>query len=320
MPARVKAPPAPKKPAAAKKTKSSSSPGRIEIPQPKKGPRVLLGAHTSISGGVSLSVPRALALGFTAAQIFVKNNKQWFAPELDPAEIAAFKKARDDSGLYVFGHNSYLVNLGSPKPEIYDVSVKSMTAELLRADSLGLPFLVMHPGSHSGEGEEAGLKKIAQGLRTVLKATPKVKTKLALENTAGQGSSLGHRFEHLGWLLQEMNNPDRFGVCLDTAHLLEAGYDLRTKSGYESICKNFDQTVGTHWLLGFHLNDSKTPLGSRVDRHQHLGEGEVGLDPFLWIVRDERWAKIPKVLETPKGEDMAEDVINLSKLIKTLSG
>jgi deoxyribonuclease-4 len=181
-----------------------------------------------------------------------------------------------------------------------------------------LPFLVMHPGSHGGTGEEAGLEKIVKGLREVLRATPKVKTKLALENTAGQGSSLGHRFEHLGYLLQEMKNPARFGVCLDTAHMLAAGFDLRTRAGYESVCKNFDDIVGNQWLLGFHLNDSKTPLGSRVDRHEHLGEGAIGLDPFLWILRDPRWAAIPKVLETPKGEDMREDIINLSKLIDAI--
>lgn len=296
-----------------------AAPESVRIPESQGGKKVLLGAHTSISGGVAESVPRALALGFTAAQIFVKNNKQWFAPDLAREEIDLFLKRRDEGGLYVFGHNSYLVNPASPKPDIFDTSVKSLTAELLRADSLDLPFLVLHPGSHGGTSEEEGLQRIVKGLNLVLKATPKVKTRLALENTAGQGSSLGAKFEHLAYILENVSKPDRFGVCLDTAHLLEAGHDIRDKKSYEATFKEFERIIGSQWLLGFHLNDSKTPLGSRVDRHEHLGEGHLGMEPFKLLMEDKRWYKIPKSLETPKSEDMHEDVENLKKLLRFIN-
>lgn len=286
----------------------------VVIPQPKSGAKIRLGAHTSISGGVAESIPRAVAVGFTAAQIFVKNNKQWFAPDLDPEEIKLFRERREAADLVVFGHNSYLVNPGSPKDDVFDTSVKSLTAELLRADSLGLPFLVLHPGSHGGTGEEAGLKRVVDGLNLVIKATSKVKTKLALENTAGQGSCLGQKFEHLAYLLNNVGDAERFGVCLDTAHLLEAGYDIRDEKNYKATFAEFERVIGKQWLLGFHLNDSKTPLGSRVDRHENLGDGHVGLETFRFVMQDKRWRDIPKVLETPKSEDMHEDVDNLKKI------
>lgn len=286
----------------------------VVIPQPKGGAKIRLGAHTSISGGVSESIPRAVAMGFTAAQIFVKNNKQWFVPDLDPEEVKLFRERRDAADLVVFGHNSYLVNPGSPKDDVFDTSVKSLIAELLRADALGLPFLVMHPGSHGGTGEEAGLKKVVEGLNLVIKGTPKVKTRLALENTAGQGSCLGQKFEHLAFLLNKVNKPDRFGVCLDTAHLLEAGYDIRDEKTYKATFAEFERVIGAQWLLGFHLNDSKTPLGSRVDRHENIGAGHVGLETFRLVMQDKRWRNIPKILETPKSEDMHEDVENLKKI------
>lgn len=300
---------------AVKKVKTVAAVEPLVIPQPKKGDKIRLGAHTSISGGVSESIPRAVAAGFTAAQIFVKSNKQWFAPDLDPEEIKRFHERREAADLVVFGHNSYLVNPGSPKPEVFDTSVKSQVAELLRADALGLPFLVMHPGSHGGAGEEAGLKRVVEGLNLIIKATPKVKTRLALENTAGQGSCLGQKFEHLAYLLEHVSNPDRFGVCLDTAHLLEAGYDIRDEKGYRATFAEFEKVIGAQWLLGFHLNDSKTALGSRVDRHEHLGAGHVGLKTFELVMQDKRWRNVPKILETPKSEDMHEDVENLKKLL-----
>lgn len=291
----------------------------LVIPTRKGGVKVRLGAHTSISGGVAESIPRAQALGFTAAQIFVKNNKQWFAPDLAPEDVALFRKRREEADLVVFGHNSYLVNPGSPKEDIFDTSVKSLTAELLRADALGLPFLVMHPGSHNGTGEEAGLKRVVEGLNLVIKVTQKVKTRLALENTAGQGSCLGQKFEHLAYLLNHVDKPDRFGVCLDTAHLLEAGYDIRDAKSYAATFEEFERVIGAQWLLGFHLNDSKTPLGSRVDRHENLGAGHVGLTAFELVMKDKRWKEIPMVLETPKSEDMHEDVDNLKKLLPYIS-
>ena len=275
---------------------------------------VLLGAHTSIAGGISLAVGRAQACGFTAAQIFVKNNKQWFAPPLAREEISAFLKAREDSGIVFCAHNSYLVNLASQDAKMFDTSVKAMTAELERAEALELPFIVMHPGSHGGAGEEAGLERIVEGLDKIIAATPKFRCKMALEVTAGQGTALGYRLEHLALLGKSVIDETRLGFCLDTAHLYAAGYNLKTPEGYLDVMKSIEKTIGSKRVLGLHLNDSKVPLGKRVDRHEHLGVGEVGLDCFIHIVQDKRWAKIPKVLETPKGEDMREDVENLTKL------
>jgi deoxyribonuclease-4 len=277
-------------------------------------PGILLGAHTSTSGGVSQSVMRAQALGFTAAQIFVKNNKQWFAPPLAEAEIEQFCSARKASGVYFFAHNSYLVNLASQDAKMFATSVRSMIAEVERAEALDLPFIVMHPGSHGGAGEEAGLRRIAQGLDEIAAATSGFRCLMALEITAGQGTALGYRLEHLSWLMENVSNEKRFGTCLDTAHLHAAGYNLKTRQGYEETVAQADKLFGTCRVLGLHLNDSKVPLGKRVDRHEHLGQGEIGLDCFKWMVQDPRWASTPKVLETPKSEDMHEDVENLAKL------
>ena len=305
--------------AASKKVKakpavSSQKNGDEKIPPLHFPPGVLLGAHTSTSGGVSQSVIRAQACGFTAAQIFVKNNKQWFAPPLADAEIAQFRAARKASGIYFFAHNSYLVNLASQDAQMFATSVKAMTAELERAEALGLPFIVMHPGSHGGAGEEAGLRRIAQGLDEIVNATSGFRCRMALEITAGQGNALGYRLEHLSWLMENVRDEKRFGTCLDTAHLYAAGYNVKSREGYEETMAKVDKLLKTRSVLGLHLNDSKVPLGKRVDRHEHLGEGEIGLDCFKWIVQDARWASTPKVLETPKSEDMHEDVENLTKL------
>jgi deoxyribonuclease-4 len=259
-------------------------------------------------------VGRAQTCGFSAAQIFVKNNKQWFAPPLKETEAAEFRAARKASGIYFFAHNSYLVNLASQDAEMFATSVRAMTVELERAEALGLPFIVMHPGSHGGAGEEAGLRRIAQGLDEIVKNTPGYRCKMALEITAGQGKALGYKLEHLGWLMKNVSNEKRFGTCLDTAHLYAAGYNVKTRDGYEETMAQVDKLFGSRSVLGLHLNDSKVPLGKRVDRHAHLGEGEIGLDCFKWIVQDARWKSTPKVLETPKSEDMHEDVENLTKL------
>jgi len=275
---------------------------------------VLLGAHTSTGGGVSQAIGRAQACGFTAAQIFVKNNKQWFAPPLAEAEIAQFRAGVKASGIYFFAHNSYLVNLASQDPEMFSTSVRAMTAELERAEALGLPFIVMHPGSHGGAGEEAGLARIVQGLDEIVRATPGFRCRMALEITAGQGKSLGYKLEHLAALINGVLDEKRFGICLDTAHLYAAGYNVKTSQGYQETMAQVEKLFGSRRVLGLHLNDSKVPLGKRVDRHEHLGVGEIGLDCFKWIVQDPRWASTPKVLETPKSEDMHEDVENLIKL------
>ena len=307
----------PKSTRAAEKRTHADAPGkqadgaraRLQLP-----PGVLLGAHTSTSGGVSQAVGRAQALGFTAAQIFVKNNKQWFAPPLVEAEIAQFRADRKKSGIFFFAHNSYLINLGSPDPQLYATSVRAMVAELERAEGLGLPFIVMHPGSHGGAGEDAGLRQIARGLNEVVRKTTGLRCRMALEVTAGQGRALGYRLEHLSWLIEHVKDERRFGICLDTAHLFAAGYNVGTPDGYDETMARVDKLFGSRRVLGLHLNDSKVALGMRVDRHAHLGLGEIGLTCFKRIVRDPRWASTPKVLETPKSEDMHEDVDNLTKL------
>lgn len=292
---------------------ASSAGGALHLPS-----GALWGAHTSTAGGVSQSVVRAIACGFTAAQIFAKNNKQWFAPPLAEDEVKKFRAVAGASKIFFFAHNSYLVNLGSQDNEMFATSVKSMTAELGRAEALGLPFMVMHPGSHGGAGEEAGLRRIAQGLDEIVRATPGFRCRMALEITAGQGNALGYRLEHLGWLLKHVAEPKRFGICLDTAHLFAAGYDVKTRAGYEKTIGDVARLCGIKQVLALHLNDSKVPLGKRVDRHAHLGEGEIGLECFQWIAQDPRWKSIPKVLETPKSEDMHEDVENLAKLLPYL--
>ena len=277
-------------------------------------PGVLLGAHTSISGGVRQAIVRAQALGFSAAQIFVKNNKQWFAPPLGEGEAEAFRAERQRSGIFFFAHNSYLINLASRDPKMYHTSVESMVAELTRADALGLPFIVMHPGSHGGAGETAGLEQITRGLEEVVAATPQVRCRMAIECTAGQGNALGYKLEHLTYLLKAVGSKKRFGICLDTAHLHAAGYNLATSSGYAELVAALQHGPGFGTILGLHLNDSKVPLGQRVDRHAHLGEGTIGLEGFIRFIQDPIWAAIPKVLETPKSEDMHEDLENLAKL------
>jgi deoxyribonuclease-4 len=222
--------------------------------------------------------------------------------------------ARKASGIYFFAHNSYLVNLASQDPQMFSTSVRAMAEELARAEALALPFIVMHPGSHGGAGEEAGLRRIIQGLNEIVKNTPGFHCRMALEITAGQGNALGYRLEHLGALLEGVSDEMRFGICLDTAHLYAAGYNLKAPEGYADTMAQVEKLFGVRKVLGLHLNDSKVPLGKRVDRHEHLGVGEIGIDCFKRIVQDPRWAATPKVLETPKSEDMHEDIENLTKL------
>jgi deoxyribonuclease-4 len=303
---------APVRPKAASATAKMPTAEKPKVSPWPKG--VLIGAHTSTSGGVAQAIVRAEGLGFTAAQIFVKNNKQWFAPPISETEAAEFRSARARTGICFFAHNSYLVNLGSPDPEMFKTSVRAMIGELQRAEALGLPFIVMHPGSHGGSGEEAGLQRIVGGLNEIVEATPGFNCRMALEVTAGQGNALGYRLEHFHTLFQGIKSQKRFGMCLDTAHLFAAGYNLGIRSGYEETVDQIEKWAGIKRVLALHLNDSKVPLGKRVDRHAHLGEGEIGLGCFQWIVQDPRWAGVPMVLETPKSEDMHEDLENLAKL------
>jgi deoxyribonuclease-4 len=276
---------------------------------------ILLGAHMSIRGGVSMAVERARSIRCTAMQIFVKNNMQWFARPLTREEIRAFlDHVQRGELLSVFGHANYLINLAATNPLFHTNSIHALAEELVRADQLELPFLVLHPGAHLGAGDEAGLKKIVDSVDKVFRKIPKVKTKIALEITAGQGSCIGHRFEHLAHIIANVRQPERLRVCLDTAHLFAAGYDIGSESGVRKTFREFDRVIGPDLLVAIHVNDSKTGRGSRVDRHEHIGKGRIGLDAFRFIMRSPRFRKVPKVLETPKEKDLAEDVVNLKTL------
>jgi deoxyribonuclease-4 len=282
---------------------------------------LVLGAHTSIRGGMSMAIERACSIHCTAMQIFVKNNMQWFARPLSQAEIRAFLDHVQRGDLSsAFGHANYLINLAATNLQFHVNSIRALAEELVRADQLELPFLVLHPGAHLGAGEEAGLEKIVKSIDEVLRRIPKVKTKIALEITAGQGSCLGHRFEQLAHIIDNVREPERLSVCLDTAHLFAAGYDISSESAIKKIFRKFDHVIpqARDRLVAIHLNDSKTGPGSRVDRHEHIGKGRIGLDAFRFIMRSPRFHKIPKVLETPKGKDLAEDVMNL-KILRALA-
>ncbi|MEY2506381.1 MAG: deoxyribonuclease [Verrucomicrobiota bacterium] len=279
--------------------------------------KILLGAHMSIGGGVHRAIERSCSIECTAMQMFVKNNMQWFARPLDRAEIKAFlRHAQRKQIEAAFAHSSYLINLAATNPQFHANSLRALAEELTRAHQLELPFLVLHPGAHLGAGEQAGLEKIIASLDAIWTVIPKVKTKIALETTAGQGSCLGDKFEHLATIIENVREPERLCVCLDTAHVFEAGYDIGSEAGVKKTFREFDRIIGLDRLSAIHLNDSKTARGSRVDRHEHIGKGQIGLDAFRFIMRDRRFRKIPKVLETKKGEDLAEDVENM----KTLRG
>src|SRR5437762_6863026 len=283
----------------------------IRIPHSK----IFLGAHMSISGGLHTSIERARSINCTAMQIFVKNNMQWFARPLTPKEIAAFlNHTQRGELLSIFAHANYLINLAATNPQFHANSLRALSEELVRTDQLKLPFLVLHPGAHMGAGEEAGLAKIVGSIDHVLAGLPKTKTRIALETTAGQGSCLGHRFEHLAQIIANVREPERLCVCLDTAHVFAAGYELATEKLTRKMFAEFDRVIGLKYLVALHLNDSKAARGSRVDRHEHIGKGRIGLEAFRFIMCDRRFRKIPKVLETPKGKELKEDVVNMDML------
>jgi deoxyribonuclease-4 len=276
---------------------------------------ILLGAHMSIGGGVHTAIERGCSIQCTAIQIFVKNNMQWFARPLTSEEIRAFLEHRQRQQLQsVFAHANYLINPAATNPQFLANSIRALSEELTRANQLELPFLVLHPGAHLGAGEEAGLDKIVHSIDAVFRNIPKVKTRIALETTAGQGSCLGHRFEQIAYIIKSVGEPERLCVCLDTAHVFAAGYDIGTEAAVRRTFRKFDRVIGLKHLTAIHINDSKTARGSRVDRHEHIGKGKIGLDAFRFIMTDRRFRKIPKVLETPKGKDMKDDVQNLKRL------
>ncbi len=274
----------------------------------------------SIAGGVNLAIGRARSIDCTAMQIFVKNNMQWFVRPLTPDEIRTFLEHQQRSELLsIFAHANYLINLAATNGKFHANSIRSLSEELVRADQLELPFLVLHPGAHLGAGEEAGLEKIVESIDRVFSSLPKIKTRIALETTAGQGSCLGNKFEHLAYIISRVREPERLCVCLDTAHVFASGYDIGGESSVRKTFREFDRVLGLDRLVAIHLNDSKTACGSRVDRHEHIGKGKIGLPAFRFIMGDRHLHKIPKVLETPKGKDLREDVINLKTLRRLLT-
>ncbi len=269
----------------------------------------------STAGGAWKAIERARSVGCECTQIFVKSNMQWFgkAPKPEVAERFGTELATGDVGT-VFGHAGYLINLAGPDGDNRDKSIHSLTREMEIAASLGVPFLVLHPGAHLGQGNDTGVRRIAQALDGIFRATKKLPVRIALENTAGQGTYLGHQVRHLAEIFERVKDPERLGVCLDTAHFFAAGYDIRTRKGWDAAIAEVGQMIGLEQVLAFHLNDSKTDLNSRVDRHDHIGHGLIGKKAFAHIVNDPRFADTPGCLETPKSADLHEDAANLSTL------
>ena len=277
----------------------------------------LLGAHTSISGGVSKSVELAHKLGFTAMQIFTKNNNRWEAKPLEKEEINKFKAGLEKSKIeFVVTHDSYLINLCANKKDLLKKSRNAFIDELERCELLGIPHLNFHPGAHGGNGEDGGIKVIAESLNIAHDKTKNYKVKSMIEMTAGQGTAIGYNFEHVKKIIEQVEDKERMTVCIDTAHIFAAGYDI--VNNYENVIQEFDKIIGLNLLKCFHMNDSKKELGSRVDRHEHIGKGFVGLKGFKNIMNDKRLEYIPKILETPKDKEQLEDIKNLNVLRKLI--
>jgi deoxyribonuclease-4 len=277
----------------------------------------IIGAHQSIAGGYYKSVEIAHRLKCDCVQLFTKNNNQWRAKELTDEDVRLFQTRLQELGVtHPLAHDSYLINLASPDPSLWKKSVDSFVMEVLRADRLGIPYLVTHPGAYTTSSEEVGIAAVVQALDETHRQTRGVKTKVLLETTAGQGSCLGCKFEHLAEMIAGVQDPDRLGVCVDTCHIFAAGYPISTDKDYKATMRALDKTVGLKLVRAFHLNDSVKPLGSRVDRHAHIGRGMIGKEGFRLLLNDRRFQKVPMYLETPKGEEKGKnlDAINLRTL------
>ncbi len=280
-----------------------------------KPSRPLLGAHMSIAGEVGEALTRGKLVGCECIQIFTKSSRQWASKPFTNEEIETFKRNRVETGIAtVIAHDSYLVNLGAPDEAMRLKSVKGFIDELHRCEALGVPILVTHPGAHVGSGIENGIRTIAKSIDQAHAASKGFKVRIALEITAGQGSTLGHTFEQMAQIFDAVAENERLRLCFDTEHAFAAGYDLRTAEGYENTFGELDKFVGLKKLAAFHLNDSIKDFHSRVDRHQHIGKGFIGLDPFRRLLNDPRFFGLPMCLETPKGPEMKEDIENLATL------
>ncbi len=276
---------------------------------------ILLGAHMSISGGVHTAVDRAASIGCTALQVFTKNNNQWSAKPLDNNDIQSYKRKISEARIVpVVAHDSYLINLCAVNPGILKKSREAFVDELNRCEQLGIQLLNFHPGAHGGAGESDGIKKIIESLNVAHEKTKGFHVLSVVETTAGQGTAVGYKFEHLAEIIRGVDEPKRMAVCIDTCHIFAAGYNIGTGEGYEKTFQEFDEIVGLNRIAAFHVNDSKKGLGSHVDRHEHIGKGTIGLAGFELLMNDRRFISVPKILETPKSEDLHEDVENMNVL------
>jgi deoxyribonuclease IV len=283
--------------------------------------KLRLGAHMSISGGPANALLAGRSIACEAIQMFTRNANRWASKELTTQEISEFDEARRKTGIHdIVAHSSYLINLASPDDDLWSKSVNALTVELQRCQQLGIVDYVLHPGAHMGMGEETGLARIARGLNAALAATPDAAVTILLETTAGQGSVLGCRFEQLRWLIDHAEPTSRLGVCFDTCHVLVAGYEFRTGATYQAMWHEFDGIIGLPLLRAIHLNDSIKDRSSHLDRHEQIGKGYVGLDAFRMLVNDPQLRRVPMLLETPKDEDLHQDVENLAILRSLVEG
>ncbi|MBI3630196.1 MAG: deoxyribonuclease IV [Candidatus Rokubacteria bacterium] len=274
----------------------------------------------SIAGGLHRALERGRAVGCSVVQIFLKNQMQWKARPLTEADVRLWKAARRATGIRTaFAHASYLVNLGTPVDAEWRHAIAAFHDELERAEALGLPFVVIHPGSHKGAGLEAGLARVAAALDELTRRTAGYRVRIVLENTAGAGDTMGRTFGELAALLEGARAAERLGVCLDTCHLFAAGYDIRRRAGYERVMAECERALGVSTIRAFHLNDARAGLGSGLDRHTHIGQGQLGLAPFRFLLNDPRWGRVPKALETPKEPEPAADIANLRTLRRLIA-
>lgn len=275
-----------------------------------------LGAHMSIAGGVSYALERAASVKSNSVQVFTKNNRQWQGPPLAQADVDRWYEQKP---IHYIGdavsHASYLINLASPQDPLWEKSLAAHQDELQRACAYGIPHVVLHPGSHTGSGTEAGIDRIAAALNRIHAATPECANTLTLlELMAGQGATIGGSISELRRVIDQVDDRSRVGICMDTCHAFAAGYDLRTRDGYDAMLEELDRELGLAVLKCWHFNDSKGELGSHLDRHVHIGEGAIGLEGFRFVLNDARWDGIPMLLETPKEDDLKEDLMNLQRL------
>lgn len=276
--------------------------------------RPLIGAHVSIAGGVGESLARGKSIGCDCIQIFTKSSRQWKSKPYTDEEIAAFKRNQKETGITVVAHDSYLFNLGAPDAALRKKSVAGFIDELERCEALGVPYLIAHPGSHVGAGEEVGIRTIAKSLDEAHKACKGYRANVALEITAGQGTNLGCSFEQMGRIFDAVTENERLRLCFDTEHAFAAGYDITADEGYARAFDELDKYIGLKRLVAFHLNDSLKPLGSRVDRHEHIGKGHIGKEAFRRLLHDPRFFGIPMCLETEPGPEMRDIVTDLATL------